>query len=72
MKNYIFNFNFGGSWGSCSVTMTSVIGHLMELEFERNYKTWLACPPGSLFEAPIRESVYQVCMLIDDLDKSNC
>ncbi|KAL1848476.1 DNA topoisomerase [Paecilomyces lecythidis] len=59
VKNYIFNFNFGGTWGSCSVTMTSVIGHLMEIEFERNYKTWLACPPGSLFEAPIRESVYQ-------------
>ncbi|KAJ5132303.1 hypothetical protein N7448_006461 [Penicillium atrosanguineum] len=57
VKNYEFDFNFGGPWGDCSVTMTSVIGHLTGLDFERQYKGWMSCPPGSLFEAPVQESV---------------
>ncbi|KAJ5684300.1 uncharacterized protein N7477_000645 [Penicillium maclennaniae] len=57
VKNYEFDFNFGGPWGNCSVTMTSVIGHLTGLDFERQYKGWMSCPPGSLFEAPVQESV---------------
>ncbi|PYH95547.1 DNA topoisomerase III [Aspergillus ellipticus CBS 707.79] len=59
VKNYLFDFNFGGPWGTCSVTMTSVIGHLTGLEFERQYKAWLSCPPAALFEAPVLESVAQ-------------
>ncbi|KAE8139314.1 DNA topoisomerase [Aspergillus pseudotamarii] len=57
VKNYVFDFNFGGPWGTCSVTMTSVIGHLTTLEFERQYKGWLSCPPGALFEAPVHIAV---------------
>ncbi|KNG88834.1 DNA topoisomerase 3 [Aspergillus nomiae NRRL 13137] len=57
VKNYVFDFNFGGSWGTCAVTMTSVIGHLTTLEFERQYKGWLSCPPGALFEAPVHIAV---------------
>ncbi|GAB1204738.1 hypothetical protein APSETT445_003401 [Aspergillus pseudonomiae] len=37
--------------------MTSVIGHLTTLEFERQYKGWLSCPPGALFEAPVHIAV---------------
>lgn len=43
------------------MTMTSVIGHLTGLDFERQYKGWLSCPPGSLFEAPVQEAVDKVC-----------
>ncbi|KAL1971071.1 hypothetical protein VTN77DRAFT_22 [Rasamsonia byssochlamydoides] len=57
VKNYVFTFNFGGAWGSCSVTMTSVIGHLTGLDFERQYRGWTSCPPSALFEAPVVESV---------------
>ncbi|KAH3205475.1 hypothetical protein KXW62_004761 [Aspergillus fumigatus] len=57
VKNYVFEFNFGDPWGTCSVTMTSVLGHLMALDFESQYKSWLSCPPGALFEAPVREFV---------------
>ncbi|KKK15773.1 hypothetical protein P175DRAFT_0498243 [Aspergillus ochraceoroseus IBT 24754] len=57
VKNYLFDFNFGPPWGHCSVTMTSVLGHLTTLDFERQYNTWLSCPPVALFEAPVRESV---------------
>ncbi|KAA8647262.1 DNA topoisomerase 3 [Aspergillus tanneri] len=57
VKNYVFEFNFGRPWGNCSVTMTSVLGHLTTLDFERQYKGWLSCPPGALFEAPVHEFV---------------
>ncbi|RAH80306.1 DNA topoisomerase III [Aspergillus japonicus CBS 114.51] len=57
VKNYSFDFNFGSTWGHCNVTMTSVLGHLTELEFAREYKSWLSCPPGALFEAPVHEAV---------------
>ncbi|KAJ5920856.1 hypothetical protein N7466_009182 [Penicillium verhagenii] len=57
VKNYEFEFNFGDPWGNCAVTMTSVIGHLTGLEFERQYKGWTSCPPSALFEAPVNEDV---------------
>jgi DNA topoisomerase-3 len=60
VKNYEFDFNFGGAWGNCSVTMTSVVGHLTGLDFDRQYKGWQSCPPGSLFEAPVQETVDKV------------
>ncbi|KAJ6092741.1 hypothetical protein N7486_008030 [Penicillium sp. IBT 16267x] len=57
VKNYEFEFDFGDPWGNCSVTMTSVIGHLTGLDFERQYKGWQSCPPSVLFEAPVNEDV---------------
>ncbi|OJJ03533.1 hypothetical protein ASPVEDRAFT_53914 [Aspergillus versicolor CBS 583.65] len=57
VKNYVFDFNFGGQLGDCAVTMTSVLGHLTSLEFERQYKGWTSCPPAMLFEAPVYISV---------------
>ncbi|PLN75435.1 DNA topoisomerase III alpha [Aspergillus taichungensis] len=57
VKNYVFDFNFGGPWGNCAVTMTSVLGHLTKLEFEKQYRGWQSCLPESLFEAPVFELV---------------
>ncbi|GLI73749.1 DNA topoisomerase [Penicillium ochrochloron] len=37
--------------------MTSVIGHLTGLDFDHQYKGWMSCPPGALFEAPVQEDV---------------
>ena len=37
--------------------MTSVTGHLMELEFDQAYKGWTNCPPVDLFTAPIIKGV---------------
>jgi DNA topoisomerase III len=50
VKNYEFDFNFQ-PWGPCSVTMTSVLGHLTQLDFDKKYKVWSSCPPGQLFDA---------------------
>ncbi|KAL5343353.1 DNA topoisomerase [Aspergillus crustosus] len=57
VKNYIFDFNFGGQLGDCAVTMTSVLGHLTSLEFPLAYKAWTSCPPATLFEAPVSVNV---------------
>ena len=37
--------------------MTSVSGHMMELEFDPQYKTWSSCPPIALFTAPLHKTV---------------
>ncbi|CAD6503171.1 BgTH12-02839 [Blumeria graminis f. sp. triticale] len=54
IKNYSFNFDFGGELGLCSVLMTSVSGHLTEARFPDDYKNWEYPPPESLFQAPVR------------------
>ncbi|TLD37050.1 prokaryotic type I DNA topoisomerase [Venturia nashicola] len=53
LKNYVFNYNFGAPWNQCSVTFTSVAGHIVSQDFEGRYKSWQGCNPGDLFEAPI-------------------
>ena len=64
VKNYEFNFNFGQPWGQCDVTMTSVLGHLNELEFTEAHRKWTSCAPEQLFDAPLIEFVKdQVCGL---------
>ncbi|MCJ1398143.1 DNA topoisomerase [Xylographa trunciseda] len=57
VKNYEFDFSFGPPWGNCSVTMTSVIGHLNGLEFEANYRKWGSCAPEHLFDVQVVETV---------------
>ncbi|KAL1959870.1 hypothetical protein VTO42DRAFT_1015 [Malbranchea cinnamomea] len=56
VKNYDFDFTFP-AWGRCSVTMTSVLGHLMQLDFEQQFRGWNSCPPGQLYEAGLVYSV---------------
>ncbi|KAF2207517.1 hypothetical protein CERZMDRAFT_115193 [Cercospora zeae-maydis SCOH1-5] len=56
VKNYEFSFNFP-AWGPCEVTMTSVLGHLMESDFGPQYKNWYSQDPSALFDAPIETLV---------------
>jgi len=63
IKNYCFTFDFGPQWGSSSVTMTSVKGHLTELHFPPEYKKWEHPPPDSLFNAPVNTVVSDVRLL---------
>ncbi|CAK4032609.1 DNA topoisomerase [Lecanosticta acicola] len=55
-KNYVFSYNFP-TWGPCDVVMTSVSGHLMERDFDAQYKNWQASNPSVLFEARINKNV---------------
>ena len=60
VKNYEFDFTFPPPWGSCSVTMTSVIGHLSTVDFADQYRKWMSCDPFQLFDAPIVKLVDKV------------
>ncbi|KAI5290952.1 DNA topoisomerase [Ascosphaera acerosa] len=53
VKNYEFDFRFNGPWGDSSVVMTSVLGHLGQMDFHPQYRSWQSTPPQTLFEAPI-------------------
>ncbi|KAF3897584.1 DNA topoisomerase [Trichophyton interdigitale] len=53
VKNHEFDFTFGPPWGSCSVVMTSVLGHLTASDFEPRYRNWNSCNPSQLFAANV-------------------
>ncbi|KFY89129.1 hypothetical protein V500_05915 [Pseudogymnoascus sp. VKM F-4518 (FW-2643)] len=57
-KNYDFTFNFGPPWGTCNVTMTSVLGHLTEAEFGPEFKNWKYPPPFKLFDGRVHVKVH--------------
>lgn len=58
--NKIFEFGYAIGNQHCLMSMTSVSGHLMELEFEERYRKWNSCDPTALYEAPVRKYVPQV------------
>ncbi|TVY47592.1 DNA topoisomerase, partial [Lachnellula occidentalis] len=54
IKNYCFDFNFGGRWGNCNVVMTSVVGHLTGADFDQEHRRdWNYPPAETLFSAPV-------------------
>uniref|UniRef100_A0A060T6F5 DNA topoisomerase n=1 Tax=Blastobotrys adeninivorans TaxID=409370 RepID=A0A060T6F5_BLAAD len=57
-KNYQFSCNFP-QWGSCSVTVTAVRGHLLNTEFtDEKFKSgWRLSSPIELFDARIDSSI---------------
>lgn len=56
VKNYKFDFTFP-KYGSCHVVMTSVAGHLMELEFPPQYRKWSDVDQLDLFDASCADQV---------------
>jgi len=58
--NCIWEFGYTIGTQQCDMLFTSVAGHLMELEFEGNYKRWRGCSPLELYTAPVAKSVPQV------------
>ncbi|KAL7665017.1 DNA topoisomerase [[Candida] zeylanoides] len=56
IMNYDFEYTFSGQ--RCAVTMTSVLGHLTNVDFPPAY-AWGKCAPGRLLEAPVVEVVSQ-------------
>lgn len=49
-RNYDCSFTFP-DWGPCSVTITSVAGHLFSTDFTAQHAKWGSCAPSDLFEA---------------------
>ncbi|KAK6461481.1 DNA topoisomerase [Scheffersomyces coipomensis] len=55
IKNYDFKFSFPNQ-ANCDVTMTSVAGHLINIDFPPSFQ-WGKCVPGKLFDAAVIEKV---------------
>ncbi|BFZ55863.1 DNA topoisomerase [Savitreella phatthalungensis] len=53
--NYDFTFDFGtnSGLGQCDVTMTSVAGHLTDVEFNPPFNEWNSCAPAELFDKSV-------------------
>ena len=47
--NKIFEFPCPLDNGQCSMQVTSVTGHLMEMDFEERFRKWNSCDPADLF-----------------------
>ena len=43
-----------------AMTFTSILGHLMELDFPASHRAWRSCSPLELFSASVHKSVPQV------------
>ncbi|XP_065876649.1 DNA topoisomerase 3-alpha isoform X1 [Euphorbia lathyris] len=55
--NKIFEFSYVINGQPCHMFVTSVTGHLMELEFDDRYRKWHSCDPADLYQAPVRKYV---------------
>ncbi|GAB2229073.1 hypothetical protein Droror1_Dr00023208 [Drosera rotundifolia] len=55
--NKIYEFEYSIRGQRFEMMVTSVTGHLMELEFDERYKKWYSCDPGELYQAPVRKYV---------------
>ncbi|KAL5554891.1 hypothetical protein UlMin_037127 [Ulmus minor] len=55
--NRIFEFPYSINGQPCQMLVTSVTGHLMELEFEDRFRKWHSCDPAQLFHASVRKFV---------------
>ncbi|XP_042417323.1 DNA topoisomerase 3-alpha-like [Zingiber officinale] len=55
--NRVFEFEYAIGSQVCHMLVTSVTGHLMELEFEDRFRKWHSCDPVDLYNAPVRKFV---------------
>ena len=53
------------------MVFTSVSGHLMELEFGQQHRTWKSVPPAELYQVPVYKQVPQVHTKRLDVDDSS-
>ena len=72
IKNYEFNSNHEGR--NCKVTMTCLLGHLMDLEFTPEFRNWNNQTTDQLFTAPVvrkvKESMADLSQNIEKLCRS--
>ncbi|KAJ2291000.1 DNA topoisomerase, partial [Coemansia sp. RSA 2706] len=54
-KNFDFSYRISGNFER--VTMTSVSGHVAEVDFPLNARRWHSCDPAHLFTSPVVREV---------------
>jgi len=52
------------------MTTTSLLGHIMENEFEDSKKKWHSCDPGELLYRNISTINYTVCEKFKDIERT--
>lgn len=51
--NKIYEFKYQIRGQNCDMLMTSVSGHLLNVDYEEKYRKWYSCQPLQLFDLPI-------------------
>ncbi|XP_064477932.1 DNA topoisomerase 3-alpha-like [Ornithodoros turicata] len=51
--NKIYEFDYRLLGSNCKMSMTSVSGHLLNLDFTGTHRKWHSCSPVELFDAPV-------------------
>lgn len=57
VKNFDFTYRLPPSAQQVRFTVTSVLGHLTQSDFDAHHKKWSNCDPFALFDAPIERFV---------------
>ncbi|VDI07427.1 DNA topoisomerase III [Mytilus galloprovincialis] len=53
-KIYEFEYNIL-NMNNCTMSMTSLSGHLLEMDFIGQYRKWYSCSPVTLFDVPVEK-----------------
>ncbi|KAF9599783.1 hypothetical protein IFM89_001729 [Coptis chinensis] len=73
--NRIFEFQFTLRNQPVQMVVTSVTGHLMELDFHDTYKKWHSCDPLQLYDLPVLKSVpndkFNIKLTLEDLSRNS-
>jgi DNA topoisomerase-3 len=54
--NKVYEFDYSLFGRPCHMIMTSVSGHLLDLDFHSDYRKWSSVPPSSLFTCELHQS----------------
>ena len=55
-RNWRFPFQMSGH-GNVEMIFSSVMGHLLQLDFEAPYKKWASCAPQDLYRVPVKKDI---------------
>lgn len=55
--NALFDFPYQIRGQQVQMVVTSVTGHMMELDFDASVRSWYSCDPVELFTAPVTKRI---------------
>lgn len=63
----VFEFDYNLHDRPCQMVVTSVIGHLMELEVDPKYTSWSSCDPIEIFDVPVAKYIKDVSISLSNI-----
>ena len=61
--NKIYEFQYPVNGVMSNMSMTSVSGHLLGMDFSEQFRKWYSCNPVQLFELPVEKSCREDSMI---------